>query len=168
MIIAYEAGRKVDLNQILQHELLPVPIALAEMNGDLRTASKALLAEAITENIKFLTDLPADDLKDGATLMIDSMALLAAIGKPQAAVWRQAHLKIPELPAPEPMGWGLQDGELVPVLMTLPVVPKSCIELVSCGCATRYRTMRCKCRNFKLPCTAQCKCKDDEEGCLND
>jgi len=74
LIIAYEAGRKVDLNQILQHELLPVPIALAEMNGDLLTASKALLAEALTENIKCLTDLPAGDLKDGATLMIDGMA----------------------------------------------------------------------------------------------
>ena len=86
----------------------------------------------------------------------------------QAAVWRQAHVKIPELPAPESMGWAVQDGGLVPVLMTLPAVPKSCIELVSCGCATRCRTMRCKCRKLKLPCTAQCKCKDDEEGCLND
>ena len=82
-MLAQQAGRKVDLNQILQHELLPVPIALAEMNGDLRTATKALLAEAVTENIKCLTDLPAGDLKDGATLMIDGMALLAAIGKPQ-------------------------------------------------------------------------------------
>ena len=35
---------------------------------------KALLAEALTENIKCLTDLPAGDLKDGATLMIDGMA----------------------------------------------------------------------------------------------
>ena len=68
LIIAYEAGRKVDLNQILQHE--PVPIALAGMNGDLRTA------EALTENIKCLTDLPAGDLKDGATLMTDGMAFL--------------------------------------------------------------------------------------------
>jgi hypothetical protein len=32
LIIAYEAGQRVDLNQILCHELLPVPIALSEMN----------------------------------------------------------------------------------------------------------------------------------------
>ena len=81
-MLAQQAGRKVDLNQILLHELLPVPTALAEMNRDLLTASKALLAEAVTENIKCLTDLPAGDLKDGATLMIYGMALLAAIGKP--------------------------------------------------------------------------------------
>ena len=35
LIIAYEARRNVDLDQILCHELLPVPISLAEFNGNL-------------------------------------------------------------------------------------------------------------------------------------
>ena len=34
LIVAYEAGRKVDLGSILKHDLLPVPLALAEMNGN--------------------------------------------------------------------------------------------------------------------------------------
>ena len=33
IIVAYEAGRNVDLGSILNHELLPVLLALAEMNG---------------------------------------------------------------------------------------------------------------------------------------
>jgi len=52
-----------------------VPIDEAEMNGDLRTASKGLLAEVLTENIKCLTDLPADDPKQGR---IQDLARLGA------------------------------------------------------------------------------------------
>jgi hypothetical protein len=37
LITAYEAGRPVDLPAVLKHELLPVPVFLAEMNGTLRT-----------------------------------------------------------------------------------------------------------------------------------
>ena len=38
-IIAHEAGRKVDLHSVLNYELMLVPVALAEMNGSLRTGS---------------------------------------------------------------------------------------------------------------------------------
>ena len=37
LIIAYAAGSKVDLHSVLKYELLPVPVALGEMNGTLRT-----------------------------------------------------------------------------------------------------------------------------------
>ena len=37
LLTAYEAGRNAKLPEILKHELLPVPVALAEMNGNLRT-----------------------------------------------------------------------------------------------------------------------------------
>lgn len=47
LIIAYEAGRKVDLHSVLKYELLPVPVALAEMNGSLRTGQKSVLADLI-------------------------------------------------------------------------------------------------------------------------
>jgi hypothetical protein len=43
LIAAYEAGRPVNLNNILIHELFAVPLALAEVNGQLRTGSKAIL-----------------------------------------------------------------------------------------------------------------------------
>ena len=42
---------EVDLDEILKHELLPVPVALAEMNGTLRTGSKAVLLQGITSGI---------------------------------------------------------------------------------------------------------------------
>ncbi|KAL5015621.1 hypothetical protein ScPMuIL_007291, partial [Solemya velum] len=32
LVMAYEAGRSVDLRSILKYELLPVPVSLVEMN----------------------------------------------------------------------------------------------------------------------------------------
>ena len=46
-ISSYEAGRGINLGEILKRELLPGPVALAEMNGNLRTGSKAILLQAI-------------------------------------------------------------------------------------------------------------------------
>ena len=37
LITAFEAGRVVDMPSILKHELMPVPLFLAEMDGCLRT-----------------------------------------------------------------------------------------------------------------------------------
>jgi len=47
LTIAYEVGCKVDLHSVLKYELLPVPVALAEMNGSLRTGQKSVLADLI-------------------------------------------------------------------------------------------------------------------------
>ena len=33
LITAYKAGRDVNLEEVLQHELMPVPVAIAELNG---------------------------------------------------------------------------------------------------------------------------------------
>ena len=35
LITSYEEGRSVDLSSVLKHELRPVPVSLAEMNGTL-------------------------------------------------------------------------------------------------------------------------------------
>ena len=51
LITSYEAGRSVDLSSVLKHELLPVPVSLAEMNGTLRTGNKSELANVMTEDI---------------------------------------------------------------------------------------------------------------------
>ena len=51
LIIAHQAGKKVNLDEILCHELLPVPIALAEMNGNLRTGPTAKLSQELTGGI---------------------------------------------------------------------------------------------------------------------
>ena len=47
----HEAGRGINLDEILKHELLFVQGALAEMCGNLRTGSKAILLQAIVSGI---------------------------------------------------------------------------------------------------------------------
>ncbi|KAG1671309.1 hypothetical protein GQR58_016479 [Nymphon striatum] len=51
LITAYQAGRKVDLDMVLQHELLNVPISLAQTNRALRTGNKAILFDVMTKDI---------------------------------------------------------------------------------------------------------------------
>ena len=68
------------MSSVLKHELLPVPVSLAEINGTLRTGNKSELANVVTEDI----DCP-ETIKLHATssfLIIDGQAL----GKPDAAV----------------------------------------------------------------------------------
>lgn len=65
----------------------------------------------------------------------------------QTAVWRQANEQYPDLPEPETMGWRMEGASLVPTLMFLPPVPDSCMELITCNCAKRCMSARCKCKN---------------------
>lgn len=87
----------------------------------------------------------------------------------QCMIWKNAHVAVPHLPDVTEMGWKRGPTGLLPVLMTLNPIPEACIELVSCSCQTRCRTMRCKCRKTKLPCTAACGCRhpDGQDGCFN-
>ena len=85
----------------------------------------------------------------------------------QAAVWRQAHKQHPVLPSPEAMGWKMEANSLVPILMGVPAVPESCMELISCKCASRCRFAQCKCRKARLGCTAACKCRETDVWCHN-
>ena len=82
LLIACQAGREVDLLTVLSHELMPVPVSLAETNGKLRTGQKAVLANVLTND----TECPKQiELQGRACLLIDGMALVAAIGKPTDA-----------------------------------------------------------------------------------
>ena len=83
-ITSHDAGRSVDLSSVLKHELLPVPVSLAEMNGPLRTGNKSELANVVTEEI----DCP-ETIQLHATssfLIIDGQALVVGLGMPDAAV----------------------------------------------------------------------------------
>lgn len=62
---------EVDLDELLKHELLPVPVALSEMNGTLRTGSKAVLWHAITAGISYPSSLSSIDVKN-TSLSTDS------------------------------------------------------------------------------------------------
>ena len=51
LVTAFQAGRKVDLHHVLQHEPLNIPISIANCDGSLRTGSKAILADVITRDV---------------------------------------------------------------------------------------------------------------------
>ena len=61
----------------------------------------------------------------------------------QASVWNQAHSLYPDLPPVTEMGWMHLDGWLVPLLLSLPPIPKACREITSCGCTKRCLGQRC-------------------------
>ncbi|KAG7500299.1 hypothetical protein JOB18_016414 [Solea senegalensis] len=84
LVTAYEAGRPVDLPAVLKHELLPVPISLAEMNGTLRTGNKSVLVNKLTEDIVCPEAIELPDMS--SCLIIDGQALVVALGKPDKAV----------------------------------------------------------------------------------
>ena len=81
LVMAYDAGRKVDLMEILKHELLPVPLSLTEMNGTLRTGSKSILCDVLLDSVQCPPSLTDDDISQDATLIIDGKALVVSLGK---------------------------------------------------------------------------------------
>jgi len=67
----------VDLGVIMQHELLPVPVSLANTDGTLRTGQKSIIAEFFTKDV-----LCPEKVNSTSTLIIDGQALVNALGKP--------------------------------------------------------------------------------------
>jgi hypothetical protein len=50
IVTAFKAGREANMSEILKHELMPVPIAIAETNGSLKSGNKSLLLEILLKN----------------------------------------------------------------------------------------------------------------------
>ena len=80
LITAYEGGREVDLKSVLSHELMPVPLSLAEMNGSLRTGNKSVLIDKLTDGINCPESIDLNGKT--ACLVIDGQALVVSLGKP--------------------------------------------------------------------------------------
>lgn len=86
----------------------------------------------------------------------------------QAMVWRQSVIPKPVLPPPTMLGWKMVDGQLVPILLSLPPIPQSCKDIVTCGCLGGCTSATCSCRKGQLVCTAACKCADTgTKECMN-
>lgn len=83
LITAYNAGRNVDLYSILSHELMPVPVSLANTNGTLRSGNKAILADVLINGIFCPPDLV---VHRNSCLIIDGQALVLTLGKPAGVV----------------------------------------------------------------------------------
>ena len=80
-VTASKAGHEIDLDRILQHELMPVPISLAAMNGSLHTGSggKSRLANELIQDISTPDQVT---LTGNTCLVIDGQALVMLHGKP--------------------------------------------------------------------------------------
>ena len=83
---AYISGRSVNIDKILCHELLPVPLPLAQMNGDLRTGTKSILCDVLSADVPCPHTInPNAELGDNPSIIIDGHALVCAIGKQKEA-----------------------------------------------------------------------------------
>lgn len=80
LITAYAGGRTVDLDSILKHELMPVPLALANLNGTLRSGNKSVLADLITAEVECPASITLN--QSTACLVIDGQARVVTVGKP--------------------------------------------------------------------------------------
>ena len=60
---------------------MPVPVALAEMNGSLRVGNKSSLIYVLIQNMSTPSEI---EIKTLSTLLIDGQALVMALGKPKA------------------------------------------------------------------------------------
>ncbi len=81
LVVSVASGREVQLNDLLEKELSPVPLALATTDGNLRSTNKAHLTE-ILEKGHITHTLPACNLHETVCTIIDGMALVHALGKP--------------------------------------------------------------------------------------
>ncbi|CAH3166947.1 unnamed protein product [Porites lobata] len=79
IITAYDAGRRVDLPRILSHELVSVPLAIADTNGQLRSGNKSVLIELLSGGMEYTLVTP---VTGRSTLVIDGQALVMALGRP--------------------------------------------------------------------------------------
>ena len=82
LIAAYRAGRPVDLARILNHELMNVPISIAETSGELRSGIKANLFDILTQCVTCPTEI---SVEEPSCLVIDGQAAVMSFGKPSTA-----------------------------------------------------------------------------------
>ena len=79
IITAKHLGLEVDLGTILCSEIIPVPLSLADINGNLRSGDKSNLQKRLLEDIDCRESINLDNKP--SCLIIDGQALVCSIGK---------------------------------------------------------------------------------------
>ena len=83
VIIAFESGRTIDLDKLLQQELSPVPLSLATLDGNLRLPTiKSNLAKLLEQGLAQST---APITSNSACCILDGMAIVQATGSANTA-----------------------------------------------------------------------------------
>ena len=75
MINAVIAGRPVEMNSIMKHELSTVLLSIAKVGGDVHSVSKAELIDILKGQINIPSELPEADMK--TCVLIDGHALIS-------------------------------------------------------------------------------------------
>jgi hypothetical protein len=79
---ASQSGRKVDMQNILKHELSPMPLSLSKLDGEMNSTAKAEMLDILTKNIVIPAVISQPDGDTKSCVLIDGHALIHAIGKP--------------------------------------------------------------------------------------
>ena len=74
LIFAQSSGRPLNLEELLQHELYPVPLALADTAGNLRSTQKSALAQILEDGVAYESLPPSIDMP--TCTIIDGQALV--------------------------------------------------------------------------------------------
>ena len=84
-----------------------------------------------------------------------------------ALILKNCTSSIQNLPDPCGFGWGLDNGNLVPIMTDGLPAPTGLIELSTCTCKTGCSSGRCTCKKNNLLCTEICKSSDafENSGC---
>ena len=83
VVVALESGRDIDVDELLQRELSPVPLSIATPNGSLREASgKSDLGKILQENVS--QSQPPISNRETCTI-IDGMAAIQSLGNASGA-----------------------------------------------------------------------------------
>ena len=83
LFIAYETRRKVNLSNIMEHELMPVLLVLVETNGVLCIGEKhILLADALIAEVNCPSSIQIDGI---SSIFVDGHACTGAIVNPSKA-----------------------------------------------------------------------------------
>ena len=74
LLNAVTAGRPVEMDSIMKHELSTVPLSIAKVGGDMHSTSKAELINILKRQINIPSELPETNMKtcvliDGHTLI---------------------------------------------------------------------------------------------------
>ena len=77
------AGRKVQMGDILVHELSKVPLSLGKLNGTMNSPSKAEILGILSKNVHIPHVLESRTTTPNTCVMIDGQALVQAIQKPK-------------------------------------------------------------------------------------
>lgn len=80
IITAFDAGRKIDLLEILSHELTNVPVSVLDKYGCLRSGNKSLLSQVLSGGLE--RPHVATPTTGHSQIVIDGQALVMSLGQP--------------------------------------------------------------------------------------